>query len=108
MVFLVEMVVYGSVLLQSLDATDITQLMSAENLTTSGLLLIAIIMLWRKLVAAEEDNKLLRKEFSDKIESLRKEREDDNERYITILMNTTKVIDENTRVFARLEKILDK
>ena len=89
---------------QSLEVSDITGLMSVKELTVNGLLLVAIVMLWRRMTSAEE-----------KIDVIRKEREVDNLKYIELLVNVTratenatKVIDENTKMYARLEKLLDK
>lgn len=86
----------GAMFLQSLDVNDITKVMTTD-LTVTGMLLGGIIMLWRRMLAAEE-----------KIDVIRKEKDEDYKKYVEILISTTKVIDENTKMFARLEKLLDK
>ena len=88
---------HAPVLLQSLETSDVTNLMSAGDLTVNGLLLIAIIMLWRRLNAAEE-----------KIDQLRKEKDNDVQKYIDLVTLTSKIVNDNTRMYERLEKILDK
>lgn len=105
---LVEYILSGVIFLQSLDVTSITDVFTAKDLTVNGLLIGAIIYLYSRSKTSEEEVKALRKDADDKYEALRKERDDDKEKYVQILINTTKVIDENTRMYARLEKILDK
>lgn len=95
--FIHMLFVQAFVLAQSLDVTDVTSLMSAKELTVNGLLLVAIIMLWRKMTAAEEEIKVIRKE-----------KETDYQKYVEILVKTTQIIDENTKTIARLERLLDK
>lgn len=87
----------GVILLQSLDVSDITSLGGTRDLSIGGLLLVFIIMLGRRLAKAEE-----------RIETMIKEREVDNQKYVDLLISTTKIIDENTRMYQRLEKLLDK
>lgn len=98
----------GLILVQSLDVTDITGLMSAKELTVNGLLLIGIIMLWRRMSSAEEKAETNRVAFEAKLEVLRAEKEADYKKYVELLLITTKTIDENTKMYARLEKLLDK
>lgn len=95
--FIYTLFIQGIILAQSLDVTDVTSLMSAKELTVNGLLLVAIIMLWRRMTAAEE-----------KIEVIRKEKETDYQKYVELLVKTTQIIDENTKTIARLEKLFDK
>lgn len=95
--FFLDLLIHGFILAQSLEATDITSLISVKEITINGLLLIAIVMLWRRHSALE-----------DKLDVLRKEKDEDTEKYIQLTVTTNNLISENTRMLSRLEKILDK
>ena len=92
-----QLIMYGPILLQSLEANDILNLAAAKDFTVTGVILVVLIFVWRKWNSAEEKYTLL------------------NEKYIDLLItntrvmeNATKIIDENTKMYARLEKYLDK
>lgn len=92
-----DLLFQGLIFAQSIEATDITSLMSAKEITINGLLLIAIVMLWRRHSTLE-----------DKLDVLRKEKDDDVEKYIQLTITTNNLIRENTLMLSRLEKILNK
>jgi predicted histidine transporter YuiF (NhaC family) len=92
-----KLVVEGLILAQSLEVSEVTSLMSIQELTVSGLLLVAIVVLWRRMNAAEE-----------KIEVIRKEKDTEYQKYVELLIKTTQIIDENTKMWARMERLFDK
>jgi predicted histidine transporter YuiF (NhaC family) len=92
-----KLVVEGLILAQSLEVSEVTSLMSIQELTVSGLLLVAIVVLWRRMNAAEE-----------KIEVIRKEKGTEYQKYVELLIKTTQIIDENTKMWARMERLFDK
>lgn len=95
--FFLDLFFHGLIFAQSLEVTDITSLMSIQQISVNGLLLFAVVMLWRKHTALE-----------DKLDVLRKEKDADTDKYIQLNITTNNLIRENTLMLSRLEKILDK
>lgn len=99
---------YSPVLLQAIESTDIVNLLGAGDVTVNGIFGLIVFYLWRKLSAVEEENKTERKEREEERKQEREEMKELTQKYYDLVVLNNKVIDENTRINKRLEKILDK
>lgn len=86
-----------TILLQTVQTVDWMQLLSFEKITISGILLGVVYYFWKRTGTLET-----------KIDDYIKQKDEDAKKYYDLVLDTTKVINENNRIMQRIEKLLDK
>ena len=86
-----------NILLQTVQTVDWMQLLSFEKITISGILLGVVYYFWKRTGTLET-----------KIDDYIKQKDEDAKKYYDLVLDTTKVINENNRIMQRIEKLLDK
>lgn len=84
-------------LLQSVEVTDISQIISIKELTVSGILLLIIYYFWKRTSTLEA-----------KVDEYIKQKDEGEKRYYDLIIKSNEILAENNRIINENSKIIQK